>query len=319
MPGRNPYEDPESPQRPPMPPPPVPGQPVASPAGAAPTAAPSAPTDYTQTQYRPGVDLELDKRINQYMTTIDSTAGSGRWAGGGRSETEAREQWAQWDRFRDPNCPQDRPFRSERGIPGCFEKPVDTPAGTDPSQYGAGGGGAGGGGGRGGRGGIFDPASAESKTVWDAILGRLQGGSRFTPEVMDALLGSVKSSQEGAARRAGQQAESDMARRGLSRSSLASAAQTQIRTGLEGNVLESKAALAKAKVDADFQDRTQAINDGMNWLNGLRSYWAAQTGNANQREAAMANIELGYKTLAHETNQMRERYAQQLQMLGLGM
>src|SRR4030067_3708820 len=95
------------------------------------------PVDYTQTQYQPGVDPELDKRIAEYMK-IDSTAGSGRWAGGGRSEAQAMEQWAQWDGFRDPNCPPSAPFPNEEGIPGCYEKPVDTPPGVVPGTGGRG-------------------------------------------------------------------------------------------------------------------------------------------------------------------------------------
>jgi hypothetical protein len=285
--------------------------------------------DYTKTQYQPGVDTELDKRIQGYMG-IDSTAGSGRWEGGGRTEAQAREQWAQWDQFRDPNCPPDRPFRSERGIPGCFEKPVDTPEGTDPSQFGPGGemrrGAGGGGGGRGGFGGMSGsafsgfpggPGSPEAQTIWGSIMQRLQGGTRFTPQVMDTLLGAQKSQAEGAAGRASAEAEADMARRGLSRSSLAGRAQQQIRTGVGQTMLQATAQLQRAKIDADFQDKTQAIQDGLNWLNSLRSYVSSLNATQAQKEVAMANIQLGYQQLTHQTNTMRENYAQQLQMLGL--
>jgi hypothetical protein len=156
-----------------------------------------------------------------------------------------------------------------------------------------------------------------SDTIWQAILGRLEGGTRFTPEVMDKLLGSVKSGAERSAAAQSEQAEADFARRGLSRSSLAGRAQQQIRGDLAGTVLNTEAQLQRAKIDADYQDKTQAIQDGMNWLNSLRSYTASMTATQAQKQAAMANIELGYKQLQHQTDTMRESYSQQLAMLGL--
>jgi len=80
-------------------------------------------------------DPDLENRINRYMTEIDSTAGTGKWEGGPINESQARKQWAQWDKFRDPACPPNTPFRNEKGWPGCFEKPVDTPPGVNPAQY----------------------------------------------------------------------------------------------------------------------------------------------------------------------------------------
>lgn len=208
------------------------------------------------------------------------------------------------------------------------EKPIDSKTfGAGSGVHGRRGGGSGGsGGGRGGRGGgagggVPDASgmAGASDTIWNAIKARLEGGTRFTPEVMDTLLSNIKSGAERAAAAEAKNTEASFARRGLSRSTLAGTAQQQIRAGLQGDVLQSQAELAKAKINADFQDKTQAISDGMAWLNSLRSYVASMNATRAQKEAAMANIQLGYKQLAHQTKMMREKYAQDLQRLGLQM
>jgi hypothetical protein len=158
-----------------------------------------------------------------------------------------------------------------------------------------------------------------SDTIWQAIQARLEGGSRFTPGVMDDLLGGVRSQAEGAAGRAAAESAAAMQRRGLSRSTIAGSEQRQIRTSLYGNVLQADVELKKAKITADFQDKTQAINDGMNWLNSLRSYVSSMTATAAQREVAMANIQLGYQQLQHATDMMREGFAQDMARIGVSI
>jgi len=66
----------------------------------------------------------------------------------------SEDQWNAWEKFKDPSCPTNSPYKSERGAQGCFEKPVDCPDGqmpsgpntTDPCMPNPGGGGGGGGG-----------------------------------------------------------------------------------------------------------------------------------------------------------------------------
>lgn len=268
---------------------------------------------------------------------------------GQRALTQANVNEARkWEAFRKPGCPKDFPYGANpshwkdagmgkmggAGPPsdGCFEKPQDWDKDTAAKGYmtaggwkqgtgGAGGPGGGGGGGGGAGGAVPQPGgmAGASDTIWQTILGRLQGESRFSPEIMDRLMSGVKSGAESAAARESGEAEAGFTRRGLSRSTMAGSAQRDIRASMAGDVLQSQSSLARAKVDADYQDKTQAISDGMNWLNSLRSYTASMKATAAQREAAMANIQLGYKTLQHQTDTMRESYAQQLQSLGIQM
>ena len=177
---------------------------------------------------------------------------------------------------------------------------------------GGGGGGAGGAGGAGSSLGAI-PGLQEGQTLWQSILGRLQGGTRYTPEVMASLLGQEKLSADQQAIQQTEAANADLAQRGLGRSPAAAAAIQRIGIGANASVLQGRNAIIRAKIDADFQDKSAAIDEGQKWLDSLRSYVASITATKAQRDAAMANIALGYARLQQELDVMREQYQQKLQ------
>ena len=216
------------------------------------------------------------------------------------------------------------------------DKPDDVGPNTPPGYNGTGdfiGGGGGGGrggpgggrGGRGGRGGPGGPGrqpgdmAGASDTVWQAILGRLKGGTRYTPEAMQTMMGALKAQAEGQAQGQTAEAQADLAARGLARSSIGAGQQLAIRQNVGNQMLQASAGIQKAKIDADYQDKTAAIEEGISWLNSLRDYVSRMAATEAQKEAAMANIELGYAQLQSQFDMMREQYAQQLQSFGLGM
>jgi len=184
------------------------------------------------------------------------------------------------------------------------------------ARVGPGGGGAGGGAGGGKAGGgkgVLDPALLQSNILWEEILKRLHAPSRYSPQVMSSMLGGTKLAAEGSANRQEQAAMADLARRGMLRSGLAGAAFRDIRASTEGNILAERNKLLKSKIDADFEDKTTAIKEGMDWLNSLRSFVSSMSATAAQKDAAMANIQLGYARLQQELQVMREQYQQQVQ------
>jgi len=130
---------------------------------------------------------------------------------------------------------------------------------------------------------------------------------------MSSMLGGTKLAAEGSANRQEQAAMADLARRGMLRSGLAGAAFRDIRASTEGNILAERNKLLKSKIDADFEDKTTAIKEGMDWLNSLRSFVSSMSATAAQKDAAMANIQLGYARLQQELQVMREQYQQQVQ------
>lgn len=177
---------------------------------------------------------------------------------------------------------------------------------------------AGGGGGGGGKGSYApppDPALEQSNTIWQQILQRLQAPSRYTPEIMQSLAGETKYTSEMAANRLTEQSNADLAARGILRSGPAAQAQRDIRATVAGQNQQGWNTILRAKVDADYQDKTQAIKEAMDWINSLRDYIARSAATAAQKDAAMANVQLGYARLTQEMEQLRESYAQQINLI----
>lgn len=194
----------------------------------------------------------------------------------------------------------------------------------DPSanaKFGGGGGAAAGGGGGGGASQpklVPDPAGGQAQVVWEALMQRLAGGSRYTPEVMASLLGETKQTAEAQANRQTEESNADLARRGLSRSTIAAEGQRQIRANVYAQVLARRNEILRAKIDADYQDKSETLNEMMNWVNSLRDFTARQFSTQSSRDVGMANVNLGYAQIQQQMNMLRERYAQQLSLLQLG-
>lgn len=187
-------------------------------------------------------------------------------------------------------------------------------------------GGGGGGGGRGGAGGgggttkpnFTDPALAQSGYLWSVIEKMLGGPSRYTPEVMSSLMGGIKTGAERAAANQTEESNADLASRGIARSTVAAEAQRGIRANVYDQVLEGRNQINRAKIDADYQDKLAALQAAQQWIDSLRNFVAQSNATQAQKEAAMANITLGYARLQQEQSMMRENYAQQIQLLLLG-
>lgn len=257
-------------------------------------------------------------------------------------------QWQAWLGDLQAGCPDSHPFKSRpdpNGRTECASKPDDCPEGfrvlgndrsgtarclpagsfTDggPGGGGIGGGGGGGIGGAGGAGGAGGPGSGlydqQNDFLWQALLKRLEGGSRFTPDVMSSLQGDIKRSSELQSRTAQEQSNADLASRGLARSGIAADQAREIRQGASGQVLQARSALLKAKVDADYQDQSDTLNQMQNWLNSARQSVLQSRATEYQKQIAMAQIELGYAQLQQQFDILREQYAQQLATMGLGL
>lgn len=220
--------------------------------------------------------------------------------------------------------------RQKRGEDTCRGTPVNCPPGqggwcdfTDaqfkcaPDGSGPGNdksGARGGGGGGGNMQFLPDLAAGPSGEIWKTILARLNGASRYTPEVMSGLLGGTKLNAENQATSLTAQSNADLAGRNLARSTIGATAQREIRAGVSNTVLQEWGKIQRSKIDADFQDKSEAIKEGLDWINSLRDFIARSNATNAARESSMANINLGYARLQQEMNQLRERYAQQLQL-----
>ena len=289
---------------------PAPGTPPSMPA---PAPAPAAPAPYAPPQV-----ADTDTHPDAMQPSNDPYINEVRASGKSKSEDYQRMSDAEimaWKPFYIGNGK----FKNKYGdiVDKPWERGPNTPAGVNgvgtPGDYG-GGGGAGGGGGIPGLG----QGRVESSTIWQAILDRLNGGTRYTPEAMSGFLSEVKNTAEAQSANQAEEATAAAAATGMGRAPGLQRQLAGIRANTYGQVLSAKNQLMKAKIDADYQDKTSAIQQGLDWLNSLRTYTANMAATQAQKAAAMANIDLGYARLNQEQNSMREQYAQQLAMMGLG-
>jgi len=289
-----------------------------------PEAGPGQPPGATPGQPRQPGEQPPAEGDEAYYAAAEAVLGPGRYS---------RAQLDAWREHYDPTgCPPSHPFHSakEGGDNACVESPDNCPdgkqawgtnqciSGDDPRITRAGGGVSGsglGGGWIGGPGGPYGVGGPQADTIWQAILARLKGESRYTPEVMAQLIGATRGTAEAQARQRTAEAQEGYAARGMARSGLAAGAERAIRGDVYNQVAQANVQFQKAKIDADFQDKTAAIEEGISWLNSLRDYASRIYSTQAQREAAMANVQLGYATLQAQMDQLRERYAQQLQGL----
>ena len=213
--------------------------------------------------------------------------------------------------FLKAGCPPNTPFRQDKahiqkwfGGKGyqegaCVEKPTDQVGGG-----GAGGGGAGGGAGGGGRPGGVGGVAGKAQELWDQI-NSLK--SRYSPEVMQRIIGQAKARGSAGARGARDRIASEFASRGLGRSADAAiASEVAARSAEAGVVNPVVGGLATEKVNADRQDRVQKLQAMQAWINSTRQYILGSTATRNQKEIALADLALQGRRLAQEL-EMQQR------------
>jgi len=133
------------------------------------------------------------------------------------------------------------------------------------------------------------------------IQGIIDGSSsRYNPAAMDALRAKIVKSERGQERTRREAIYQDAARRGMFRSpninprldESARSASTNISTGFQGLEVE--------KARADMEDRLNAVNSGLQWLQSLRNYVLGSDRNAIDKQIAEAQIKLGYAQLSNQ-------------------
>jgi hypothetical protein len=143
-------------------------------------------------------------------------------------------------------------------------------------------------------------------SILEQIMAGLQGGTRFTPEVMAILAGQAHAQSRGAAKRGTEAIQSDALRRGLGRSP----AGTQrgiadVQRGAEGQYAQTVAQQQLAKINGDYQDKTAALDRAQKYLDSQRDYILRADMTAAAREASAAQISLGYARIQAERGNLQ--------------
>jgi hypothetical protein len=120
---------------------------------------------------------------------------------------------------------------------------------------------------------------------------RLRGeGGFWTPEVMTQMKQELFEENQGAERRAVQQLNADVARRGLFRTGVAAKGAAQISRDAMSSYTKGIRAMLLKKAEMEWQDEKEATRDAQQWLNGQRQYMLGKEQNAIAREQVKATI-----------------------------
>jgi len=235
---------------------------------------------------------------------------------------------AVWEKQYDPSCPPNLPYKAYDGS-GCVGKPIDS---NDAAQFGGWGGDAfsgrrlaGGGGGGGGGGSMSSSTTASSMPgsggdIESLLQGNLrqllEGGTRYTPEVMQGILAKIKQQTEGSVRRQQEEARGEAAGRGMARAGATGARLQDIRRGAESAFTGQYADLLTKKVDADMQDKLAAVDRAMQYVDSLKMQLYRQDMTALQREQLRAQIQMAEANIRAQRENLQTSIQGQKDMMG---
>lgn len=203
----------------------------------------------------------------------------------------------------DQLCGRQNRIRRDQGKP---------PLPCDQFNFGQGGGGGSGGGGGGRRQSSPGPSSASmgfDSTLRSEIEASLRAPSRFTPEALQAMYGEIARQSSGAIRRGERGVRQNAAQRGMQRAGSTDAALRGVRDAAEQRRGAEGVNVQMAKINADYQDKTGALDRAQRYLDSLRDNeyrWALM---GEQRRQFDSNLALAYANL----NQQRSMLQMQLQ------
>lgn len=309
---------------PPPPPPPPPTPPMPRPPGAPNTggAANVAGANAAYNQGQRGSDPNAvfgPGGAGAYRTWYNQQQG------GNRPEDMERfsdETLAGWDQYAVKEGPNAGKYLSMRGAEGYFDKPTECPPGmvpsgpneTDPCIPGGGGaGGQGGsGGGAGGSGGAPNNGYLDEMTAYWQNLVKNQDKSRWSPEAMAAVEADAFARARAQEKNQLEDAKADMAARGVTGSANQNATMRGIRSGTGASIMQTRAQVMRAKIDADYQDKQAAINNAKEWVNSMRDYMLRTDMNAIQREQIAAQIRLAQMNIKAQESMVEQNYQNNL-------
>lgn len=222
-----------------------------------------------------------------------------------------------------PGCePEDWRSKSDRDTcldkrPNCgegYDAWCDFTTATWKCGYIGGGGGRGGGGAAApklasGGGGGFDMSKLGSNAFDDFlkkyIMGALEKGSRYSPEVLERLKGEVTRHRSSAFARGEAAIRQDAARRGMSRAGSTGASIRRLQEGVEAESGKQLVGIETDKLNADWTDKMAAIDRGQKYLDSLRDNEYRYMLSADQRKQFDANLALSYAQLAQQKSMLQ--------------
>lgn len=170
-------------------------------------------------------------------------------------------------------------------------------------------GGGGGGGAHAAGGGGSMPYGSPGSTEFDATMRQyyqdmLKSPSRFTPEALQAMYGQIARQASGAVTRGERQVRANAAQRGMSRAGSVDAALRGVQDAAEQQRGQAGVAVQMTKINADHQDKLDALDRAQKYLDSLRDNEYRYTLFGEQRRQFDANLALAYASMAQQRSML---------------
>lgn len=324
------FDFPAAPTSVPTPPPgaaPAPA-PAFSPTGGQPKPGGATPGPADTTKWQTSVAMTNEAHPDTAQASGDQFVDMIRGAQHG-SEDYARFSNAQVLAWQGKYIPGSNPPKFYNDFGDVVDKPTESGPRSQAAGYAtgeksagraAGGGGAGGGGGGaagavgpGGGGDTTGLASMMETNLKNALAG---GSSRYSPEAMQGLLAQIKQRIESSKSTQLRQAGEEAAGRGMSRSGRTGTNLAAIRRGAEAEFTGQYGNTLRAKIDADRQDKNDALDRGQKYLDSMRDELYRRDMSAIQRQQFKANLDLAYANIANQRQALASSQQHSRDMLG---
>lgn len=141
--------------------------------------------------------------------------------------------------------------------------------------------------------------------IQDYLRQMLAGPSRYTPEAMQALYGQTTAQASGQIARGERAVRAEAAGRNMSRAGSVAAGIRSVRSTAEGQRGAANVGIMQAKINADYQDKTGALDRAQRYLDSLRDSEYRYTLLAEQRRQFDANLALAYANIQSQWDMLR--------------
>ncbi len=159
---------------------------------------------------------------------------------------------------------------------------------------------------------LADPATNWLKSV-------LEGGTRYSPQVMQWLAAQGKSEAEGQLSSSRDSLNEELAARGVARGNFGATRSAQLRDDTNARLSGQMNQHRVTKVNADFEDKVVAVNRMLGYVNELRTYAAQLNMTEAEREKLEATIKLGYEQLKQQFSMLQMQLASNKELLGMSL
>lgn len=143
----------------------------------------------------------------------------------------------------------------------------------------------------------------------------LKSPSRFTPEALQAMYGQIARQASGAVTRGERQVRANAAQRGMSRAGSVDAALRGVQDAAEQQRGQAGVAVQMTKINADHQDKLDALDRAQKYLDSLRDNEYRYTLFGEQRRQFDANLALAYASMAQQRSMLNAQLQSAWDML----